>query len=368
MTNDSTEVSVQPDLTVETVEEAADSFDIFMTGLEANDDSVTISVYRQGGSGKSPMTFLFKTTPDNYSGEELLEKIAKEFGSGDYRIHGRNATSLIFNKVVSVEAPKELEKPASNSEYFSDVIKTMQENTREQMQQLKEMILLNQNNQEPTSMKGMLELLVMSREIFAPQNQAPAQPQQTPAQMLKEMMEVKSIADELTGDKKDDGMTGLLSMGSDFISTLNKFADNDKEQIKMKKSQQTNAPQKPQQENNDMNPLHLMKLKKLMVDIKEAAKRQVNYDHLTGALKKHYGDMIEGVIDYLTSEGAYDEIAQHDPDFSGDVVEYVEGYLLHIGAIEIEDTTGTNGNEPDTGHVESNDETSEAIRESASDS
>ena len=68
-----------------------------------------VNVYRQI-DGANNIAFLFKTTPTEMRGGEIMEKLRDAYGSGDYRIHVREKNLIVGNKGFSIEAPKEAEK------------------------------------------------------------------------------------------------------------------------------------------------------------------------------------------------------------------------------------------------------------------
>ena len=66
----------------------------------------SINVYRQG-QGKT-LSFLFRTSPDEMSGGEIMERTRDLYGSGDYRVHIRQRSRIVHNRPFSVE---EVRKP-----------------------------------------------------------------------------------------------------------------------------------------------------------------------------------------------------------------------------------------------------------------
>lgn len=60
-----------------------------------------VNVYRQG-KGKN-LAFLFRTSPDEMSGGELMEKVRDNYGTGTYRVHIRKGTRIVHNRPFEVE-------------------------------------------------------------------------------------------------------------------------------------------------------------------------------------------------------------------------------------------------------------------------
>jgi len=74
-------------------------------------DNISVNVYRQG-EGANNIAFLFKTTPQEMTGGDIMERVRDKFGSGDYRVHFRDQEKIVANRGFSVEAPKEPDAPA----------------------------------------------------------------------------------------------------------------------------------------------------------------------------------------------------------------------------------------------------------------
>jgi len=73
-------------------------------------DNISVNVYRQG-EGANNIAFLFKTTPQEMTGGDIMERVRDKFGSGDYRVHFRDKERIVANRGFSVEAPTVPEAP-----------------------------------------------------------------------------------------------------------------------------------------------------------------------------------------------------------------------------------------------------------------
>lgn len=182
------------ELAVEAEESALDGLLSEFQGAE----NVSVNVYRQG-DGKN-MSFLFKTTPEEMTGGDIMERCRDKFGTGDYRMHVRQGRRIVANKPYSVEAPKEPAEIIAPQNNNSDIIALIQ----------------SQNTQMATlfqsTMQAMAEAIKGSHA---------AQPAVDPVAMQQSMIQgiaaMKQIAD---GDKKEPGAVEMLVKGIELAKDL----------------------------------------------------------------------------------------------------------------------------------------------------
>lgn len=139
-----------------------------------------VNVYRQI-NGANNIAFLFKTTPTEMRGGEIMEKLRDTYGSGDYRIHVREKNLIVGNKGFSIEAPKEPEKvePKDSS---GDLIAMM----------------MNQANNQQA-------LLLAAINAFANKEAPPAPPAVDPVAMQTAMIQTLVAMKGLVSDDKPLG-------------------------------------------------------------------------------------------------------------------------------------------------------------------
>lgn len=94
---------------------------------------IVVNVYRQG-EGKN-ISFLFRTSPDEMSGGEIMERCRDNYGTGDYRIHIRQGPRIVHNRPFSVEAKKEPDPALAQNTGQADIIAliTSQNASQQQM-------------------------------------------------------------------------------------------------------------------------------------------------------------------------------------------------------------------------------------------
>ena len=97
----------------------------------------SVNVYRQG-QGKT-LAFLFRTSPDEMSGGEIMERVRDNYGSGDYRVHIRQKSRIVHNRPFSVEEvrrpdPAATAVPAAGQIGISDILAVMQAQQDRQLQ------------------------------------------------------------------------------------------------------------------------------------------------------------------------------------------------------------------------------------------
>lgn len=118
------DVIMEPD---ETEEARLTALDGMIAEFSGGADTV-VNVYRQG-EGKN-LSFLFRTTPDELTGGEIMERCRDGYGTGDYRIHIRAGSRLVKNAPFSVEKVQgpdpALAGPAQQGLGIAEVIAMMQ--------------------------------------------------------------------------------------------------------------------------------------------------------------------------------------------------------------------------------------------------
>ena len=87
---------------------------------------IVVNVYKQG-EGKQ-ISFLFRTSPDEMSGGEIMERCRDHYGTGDYRVHIRQGPRIVHNRGFSVEARKEPDPITAQASGTADILVMMQAN------------------------------------------------------------------------------------------------------------------------------------------------------------------------------------------------------------------------------------------------
>ena len=93
-------------------QESLDALDGMIAEFSGAADTV-VNVYRQG-EGKN-LSFLFRTSPAEMTGGEIMERCRDNFGTGDYRVHIRKGRRLVKNAPFSVEAMTVKETPGQQA-------------------------------------------------------------------------------------------------------------------------------------------------------------------------------------------------------------------------------------------------------------
>lgn len=192
---DEQEIIVTEDDLAEEAEETA------LDGLLAEfqgADNVSVNVYRQG-DGKN-MSFLFKTTPEEMTGGDIMERCRDKFGTGDYRMHVRQGRRIVANKPFSVEAPKEPAEIVTPQNNNSDIIALIQ----------------SQNTQMATLFQS--TMAAMAEAIKGSHSQQPAvDPVAMQASVIQGLAAMKEIAG---GDKSEPGAVEMLIKGLELAKEL----------------------------------------------------------------------------------------------------------------------------------------------------
>lgn len=149
-----------------------------------------IRVSKKSAKVGSPGGYMFTVSSDDYSTDELFDKIQKEYGGGEYRLRVHDERGLFkFNRDITIADPiKKLEaEPApaapNTDDRFAQVLLMMQQGTQAMMESMREQQLQASQNMQtmlveiikstagrepaPTqSPQDFIGLMSMARELF----------------------------------------------------------------------------------------------------------------------------------------------------------------------------------------------------------
>lgn len=195
------EQGTEPEIVLTDDELAEEAEESALDGLLAEfqgADNVSVNVYRQG-DGKN-MSFLFKTSPEEMTGGDIMERCRDKFGTGDYRMHVRQGRRIVSNRPFSVEAPKAPTVETVHQNSNADIIAVIQS-------QNQQMALLFQST-----------MAAMAEAFKGSQNQQPAvDPVAMQASVIQGLAAMKEIAG---GDKKEPGAVEMLIKGIELSQSL----------------------------------------------------------------------------------------------------------------------------------------------------
>jgi len=209
------------------------------------------NVYEQLEGNTSKMPFLFTVPADQYSIEQLLSKIASEYGGGNYRVHLRGPTEagsnqLIANQVFPVKAPKTPPEPAKTAGTDTDkLLEYMRERDRKTDEQLQEMRReLNEARNRPANETDPFQAMERAMGVMSqmhgmmPQgnNGAAKGKEKSLMEQIREAKEISEFFQSNSGEQSE--FTSLLREG---VGPL----------IELAKAQRGN-PQNPQQGKTEM--------------------------------------------------------------------------------------------------------------------
>lgn len=132
--------AVYADLEFEKSEEQID-WEKFRDEMRESNEYAKITVYRQpmdsiGQRGQKKLTYLFDVGLDEYSYSQLCARLRDEYGTGTYRMQGRDSENkLRFNRAVTIEAPK-IEDGKGEYQTIPNVIAEMRETMQSNQQMM----------------------------------------------------------------------------------------------------------------------------------------------------------------------------------------------------------------------------------------
>ena len=173
----------------------------FREEMRESNEYAKITIYRQptdsrGLPGQKKLTYLFDVGLDEYSYSQICAKLRDEYGSGTFRMQGRDSDNrLKFNRAVTIEAPKkELVPYEGGANSTAAVVAEFREMMRESQMQMLEM--MRQPQTDPLDQISKLAAVMGS--LMG--NQKPP----TMAEQVKEMMLLKKFMGDLDGSNEND--------------------------------------------------------------------------------------------------------------------------------------------------------------------
>jgi len=189
--------AVYTDLEFEKSEEQID-WETFREEMRESNEYAKITVYRQpmdsiGQRGQKKLTYLFDVGLDEYQYSQLCARLRDEYGTGTYRMQGRDSENkLRFNRAVTIEAPK-VENEKGELQTIPNIISEMRLTMNEQQAQMAELFkslagpqtggdAFKQMTEMMTAMGGMMAAMGLN-----PKPQKTFMEEMTQFQMMQEM-------------------------------------------------------------------------------------------------------------------------------------------------------------------------------------
>jgi len=315
---------------------AQNAFDDMNAALSDAGENTSIHIYRQTGSGREAMEFICKYPADLYELGDLLEKIRKEYGGGNYRFMLREGNKLCNNKLIPIAEKLE---PSTIPLGSADVGTNTLAIVEKMMQQNNENIMLlmtkMEQNRVPVqdSHNGMLQtmqLMTVMKEFLAP---APVEPAKTPIEMLREVSEIKNLFDGDSGGESN----GLVNLANNFAPKLMELVENQQTLTASKALPQATGPAAPAPSKavNPMTPhIHtLLSFAKVNKDTEDTAKLV-----LTHTKKEDFAELNR----FLVSDKCLPSILAMNPE----VTPYIEWFIeLRLTLLDFIDNIRTKSNE-----------------------
>lgn len=206
------EYTEMTDMVDETEEQQLDALEGLISEFTGSAD-ILVNVYRQG-EGKS-ISFLFRTSPDEMSGGEIMERCRDNYGTGDYRVHIRQGPRIVHNRPFSVEAKREPDPALSSAPGNADIIALVTANAAQTQQMfMATMTAMAEALKgrepppapDPVAMQNsMIQALVALKQLAVPESTA-----KDPVEMLIQGVQ---LAAELKPSEGDTNANDLVLAG-----------------------------------------------------------------------------------------------------------------------------------------------------------
>ena len=191
----------------------------FRDEMRESNEYAKITIYRQptdslGQVKTKKLTYLFDVGMDEYQYSQLCARLRDEYGSGTYRIQGRDSGGVLrFNRGVTIEAPK-LETEGGEKQTIPHIIAEMRQTMNEQQAYMAEFMRGPAHNLDP--MDQLTKMAAAFGTIFG----AMGIQQSQPKTLLEQLTEYKMMRELFGGDSQETGDGNLLGL---LTATVNSF-------------------------------------------------------------------------------------------------------------------------------------------------
>lgn len=179
-----------------------------------------VRVSRKSNKQGSPGGYLFTIGSDEMSLDDLMDKIRREYGGGEYRLRvTRSSGAFAINRDVSIAEPLtpavQVAPPAApaSDDRLASILISMQENNR--------LLMDSMRQQQLAQAESMQTVFVEIIRAQAQREPAPAAAQQSPTDMLAMMGMFK----ELFGSEKHADPMKVFLQGVDFAKKMSGDGD-----------------------------------------------------------------------------------------------------------------------------------------------
>lgn len=201
-------------------------------------------IYKQPGRGNAKLAYIFTCAPGDYSYGELLDRIKREYGGGEYRMHVRQDKRLIINRQFSVaeaidnnaSADKNMELMQSR---FENKLEKMQSDNMRMFERLIDNLSHSEKGPSGLEMQqNMFSMMLQAKELFSE-----SVPKSNPIKDLKELMEFQNQMRESMPSDREPGSADIL------INALSQFGPAFKQLLDKNQGQQGMPGMPPQNPN-----------------------------------------------------------------------------------------------------------------------
>ncbi len=228
------------------------------------DSETTVNIYKQPGTGKEKLEFLFAIEPQDYRLGPLLEKIRDEYGGGNYRVRVHQNGRILANRAISIAVPLTTNKSASDTAQLGGIIERLLDEQRKNT----ETIISRLENKKPEL--DIISVLGIAKDLFV-QNVPVIQQAPDMMEMMQKFIVMQASMKDLMGaNSADNGEANesgvLMKLIDQFGPTL---ADAAKQEQQTKReasrqiNEQINANTKQAEKGNNEMKAQLMMLNKI---------------------------------------------------------------------------------------------------------
>lgn len=215
--------------------EEAQAFRKFAEEMRHADKYAKITVWREpqtsdGQRGQRKLTYLFECGLDQYEFSQIMNKVRDEYGSGIYRLQGRDpAGQMLFNRAFAVEAPVPREKPDAGQQPFNptDLLQSFNNALLEQQQRMEATLARVLATNKPQSgmdqMQQMATMIALFKEMTGAFSGVPSA---KPVSIMDELEKLTKLREALKGlsGEGGDGEGGEKNIHDTIGTVVETFA------------------------------------------------------------------------------------------------------------------------------------------------
>lgn len=307
------------------------------------ENAKTVRIMRQTGTGKESMQFVMSEPADKYTVDQLIEIVARDYGGGDYRFMIYNEKGkLAANKLICIAEKNKHSDSINTGDGGMAGVFSQYMNKQDRLLES----LLNSNNGQNSDRESFMREMVIMKQLFQGENQAP---QNDPISQMKGMLEMMTMLKDASNpapEKEETGFAGILDKSMPLLTAIVQGVNRPQQNQQNTRRQNPHQKPQPKQENNPM--LNTV-AKELLKELTAKTEPQQVAQNITAQVPDVYLDKL---VEFLNDVNLINKLIAIEPAFGGhdkwlvDVIEWSKWHISEPSKFDNSDLTA----EPEQGH------------------